>query len=1227
MGQVDAADAAACIGALQLLPENASALLRLEVASAAAAGGAPERGRSATPQRVTRILRHPYLEQVVAPQEDPYDDVVVEAARFHGGIALASSGLARDAVFVLGLLTTALNFSIEPRLPRDYVDSVNALGMAALRLSDWVLRTAKLERNQLPVFKGPSIHIPGPARLSQLKRTVSFTHEDIDALLAPAGLDHRALDPITQEFGGSPITSANEMSVVGRPIVRFGDRFILVSPLGIVNAVRYQILRQATAAGLGAALSQRFHEAVIRQVGASLREMGMAPLDFTPSTESVSHFSEAFFKLDDDKVAYCQIVTEDLAAYDGDRVHIEWNRPDLMDGLLARQATVAEEVRCALPGCVVMTLRAFQPAGGESVALSGEGAHKSSQGGDRPDLSLDLDLTAAELDVLATIESKEPLALFKFAQARRATKGDDSLGVMVERLGAYQHYRERRYSWPSLTEQFKHAFTLSEKALALRAEAKARRDRHVALFTHDLGGDGRGVDVRRLLTDEPLVPIFTTEAPLRDAPLLVEGFEIPVWVRGPEAASREAFELTGDINHSVAFWLWQLAPSIEGLLTELASALPVVHIRLLHGGQTAFANPDTRSDVTGCVTLSLEDAPIVEIRFEDALYAALKSSDNRGEKELMLLVLSGLVMLAEKFGRPVPSRDQVKRIIEEHMGDPLKKHLLVLSKDQPAPLHPRNLPASRLVQEADSQAVKDELAGYLVDDLGLSEGAIPETRVCDVLLKAREWCLKTFRAELGQLRSEGLIERAVLANEALIAERARLRLTLPTRLACYESENETIARLKAEIPRVNLASIVCRFIVECATAQAPRGQRAVSQAALDRLMALGAEMLDHAAALSAVAHGLSPGRFIFTAEGRLEPDPRDPYWRGQHALLSVYASHTLASSYDTFPSHWNRSDRQEAPPDLPRALRVQLDAPLKSECGLTFSELEHLYRCLIGAAYRRCEPAKAARAELLKEIADETGWSTEQVDAGFRFLELRPRSSFYPESGKKADVQPWHFRRTLAYSRRPLLIRTTPAGEEVIWGMRHTHEAGELLFYHLLTGHYQARSKELKQKMGAVSHERGKAFEHMVADLFESRSRSKVLRGRKKLNGKPVVRGDGQDLDVLVADTADKMLLAIETKDLIPSLTPSEVARELGRSFETRGKRKSAMEKHLERLAWLEEHVEDALVEFGLPADDHGDWAVRGLMVTHRAVISAYMTQPPIPILSFSELRAQLESD
>lgn len=1225
----DSADLVASLGALHLLPANASALGRLELAATLAATQTPAADRPLIAVgRLKSLLNTPPFTTTLNANDPRFDELLVEPLAFVGGLYLVSPGLGREATYIAERLTHAALLRSQPSLDEAFVAGATPVCTAGLRVSDLVLKRAGLPRYSMPEGEVDDPVSSGTASsFETLKKGVRFSSHELAQLLRPMRLDDLA--PLVQELGVAELERDQTRGgpLHTRPIVRYGDQYIVALPLGLLEAVRHAVLSAAVRHGCEEAVANVFREAVADDAFSSLRRMGLREEAVSLPAGPELPLVEGLFRLDDDKLLYVQVITEDLKGYDAEFAYGKWEKRGLDVRLDGRRRRVERElVGPSSAGTSVMYLAVTQLMGREWT-LEFDAA------GTRPRVGPQLGFSGADLQVLGELEDDDPVALYKYAENRALAAPPGHPALQMDQLGAYALYRAHGYSlrMDYFGVEMDKPWQYVGAGLHLRAEAKRRRDVHAAHF------DGNhGVTVERWDQDGKDPIYVAVPPPELSIPFLVDGLPAPVWVFGPpQPQSAEEAEGNHHFMYMVAFWLWQLTDDISPVVAAAAQRRTPVHVRLdLGEGRKWLAGDPTGSKDLGDWTLDADGT--VRVRLGAGNFDELRREDNAGERNVMRLVIEALRGLAAQAGAPNLLEDAtLDALLEREFANPRRKHLLLLQSDNvQATTGP--LPGYRPVQRADRSEAKYELGEHLQRTLGLSEGPIPRDRRTEVLGTARDWCLAEVERRISDLSPDGLLERLISLNESVVRERFMLQLKIPTRIACYESEKETRERLVSEMPEANLAGITSRFLVEYVAAVPPAGSVPVSTTVTDRLSAIVAEMQEVAMGLDALTKGLSDPELAFNQHGELAFATPGAYLEGQSSFLDTHVAESIASADAGFGRHWKR--RQTAPALL-ETTEAEVDAVMVHETGgLSLLDMRRLVEVLARTGLDMAdEPKRMGRADLERTVEGELGWPAEKARAGIAFMLLHERGSLYskaqPPAWAKSDVQPWRFNRRHSYIRRPLVERATPDGPEVVWGVRHLWEAWPLQLTYLRMSKFKASSTELIKVLGWVGKQRGAEFEKKVAELYESYPRHHVLGGRDKFNGKVMERPGPPretigDVDVLVAEPAQKSLVAVEAKDIAMALTPSELADELAEYFETPddAKRAAAMDRHQERVAWLRSHLPDVLAEFPFDAGDPSAWTVEGLFVTDEAVPSPHIVRPAIPVVSYRELEARLNN-
>ncbi len=1264
----DALDLAAKAAALQLAPENTDRLQRLyAIAGFAACTPVDDQRRpQISSGRLRRALNEPPLsESRFALAEDPYNNPLTETIAFYGGSYVAIADYDGDAAYVFRRLAEAIFLFDEAFSSPSFVSEARSLCLAALALGDAVTKRADFSRIEeyaeeplAPFFFATSpggtdalnqelaslpegfshpvleelqergappgnVTLPPAERFGSLQRAVSFCQEELAMLLGKVGVSAEALEIVTMDRGMTsfPPWDIDRNPLFTRPLLRDGDQLVVALPRVLLSAACNALIRKALEHGVGEEFAARFREAVAYNVRRSLELLGCVPLP--PPVPNAEGTSLPLFSLDSDKVVHVLLVTEGTAQYDPETRRGEDWRGGKVTARIKRRLAEVESAILGLPVAPGDILHLVVLQGLEPITtLRGLRPPKTKRG-------RGLLLDASDLETIATLEAGDQLALWKYAGEQLRFRRVAEVNRISSQLDEFYAYRRYGYGYDffsgGIPRRSERVFVTVPMggAGALRREAQRKRDFHGAPSPKF----GTTVEVASFYEDHS-IPIY---APWfirleEELQILVEGLPLDVWVTGPAGVAASEFRaLYLQFAEAVAYWFWQLGPGLEPHLREAAGFKRRIVIRLELLSKEGWFDVETETvphgeEVVQCVTTGNGD---LTLRVHPDSKHLFGGADNAGEREFLRALLQGLGDALED----VTSHDvgltgaEIQEILDRHAPLGRKKKLLFMGGEHNLLLLDENLPAYRKVQDPDLNELRDELGEFLSSELNLSRGPVPGARRSEVVRSAVGFLFKELERLVAELSPEGLLEALTAYNERLFNEYAQRALRIPTWVECFGSEAEMMDRLRREVPELSDASLASRFLIEYVVACPPWGERPFSLAAYDRLMAVASQIVNWGFTGDAIHLGIEDDlRLELSGSGKLEAYS-DTSHAGRERFMDVHLAGEIYRTNQGFDLHW----REPAPEGPNRS--EQMTEATTAEFGVNLDDLTDflLEASRLGMSIEG-EPKVVEVKDFLEEIGRRLEWDRHRVERAFELFVLRPRPSFLapPVPFEAADVYPWRFNRGLSHLRRPLLVRAAEQGEEVVWGVKACFRAalylGELCF----EGRLKAKSKPMRHLISSLHHRRSERFNDAVADHFAADASLTVERRVKKIAGRRIKRGSGQDLgdiDVLVVDPSRRILWAIETKDLAFARTPAELANELKTTFAAGGRKPSAAERHLERTAWLRENLASVLGSLGLSANAAHRWRVQPLMVVDHELRSPYVSDCPVPVVPFLELQ------
>ena len=1138
-------------------------------------------------------------------------------------------GNVEESTYVIRRLADAIFQGSEPLTSVDFMRLAYEESRAILTVGNAVAARASVGRGVEPISRpGDRVLIPPLATIEALKQAATWDSSALATLLEEHDLSSTSLDSFIMLLGSGSLESIDLENgpLDTRPIVRMGDGKIIVGAPGLLlPALRHRVIHLAKGFGVLDQLATRFTDAVWRNVNQSLRFLGHYRVGLRlPQPTTLRCYRDGFFSLDIDKLLYVQLVSDDLEGY-ADTVFDSWKAEGLADSLENR-ARAAEEYAFSLPRAPNELMMLFLMASPGRSFMLGLGPPVPPVEAPR------LAMTAADLETIALLRGGNPLTLLKYAEASEKVRCRTHVFAFSQ-LDEYHLFRSRGYSYYVSDDGRPDMITLDPgMGSVLRRETYRQRDWHGA------PSHRRGYSQEVTHLHEPGVPLYISPSEIgRRAAVLIEGLPFPIWVVGPEGTDggeSNRYSMYAELADCIAYWLWQFTPAITPALQRIGDQ-DVLALRLsVPKPDEWYKEPSMENGKVGgseelvSFTVDAQEAAI-NLRLHSGLRRLLNGADNEGERVLMARVLESIRDFVQTTGfdaADILSERRISAMLDQFAPLGMKKKLLFLNTAQNPELDPEGLPPFRKVQKGDENELLDELGDYLTKRLGLKEGPLPDQGRIEVLNAAVKFLYDQLEDSVATLNGNELLRWLIEYAESITRHIAFRRLTIPTRLACFGTEEGLIEQLNQELPEGNKAANASRFLIEYVAARPPAGIRPMSLTVYDRLMGLASGIFNFGSDSDLIHFGIADTKLSMLRSGRLGAH-REAFLSARESFLGAFSGAEMRHAKSTFAQYWPRVEGEPADREPPEIARAQ--EAFQAELGITLGEIASLLSRIMDIGQEQDGVVKTmSLSELVAHLSADLGWDRGKVSAALSQLTLSPRAAFLePEPPvKPSDVYPWRFNRALSYMRRPIVLRTKGVEAEVFWGNRHVRASGVYFIDLYTSGRLKAVSDKMKRAISLARTEDAETFNDTVADLMEEDGRLRVRRRVRRI-GKVRIGGPDDDLgdiDVLVANAALHRMLLIECKDLAVARTPRELANELETLFHGARGRESVVDRQQRRSAWVEEHIGQVLAFLDLPRG--GRWQVRPIIVVDEEMFSPHLFRSPIPVISFHEFKERFVS-
>jgi hypothetical protein len=1207
------------VAGLHLWPPNHAHTLRLDEAARIAASVEPEGHEHVHAEEIDKLLNQSHPMDSLVHLEDPLEDVFTDNIIFHGGNYIVYPGIDSGASILKMMLTSMFQFP--DSLPDFFLARIRAASISILSISNEIASRLKHERYvESPDNCKEAIEVPSEATLGELAEAVKFTERDLNSLLGRAGLDSTYLAPFVLK--AESIDSANDYPsknpLLKTPLVKVGNYIVVASPGSIVPALRHFVLSTAYEYELLHEIADRYKATLSVFVNGYMRLLSLGRIDglTAPTQATPLPIVESFFEIDIDKVAYVQLVTDDLTDFQPDEVYGTWNNKELSEALSQRSRQVIDWLTGGgLSYCRnVLAVTVLGSFGRDSVFGTFE----------LPSTARSILAEARDLEILCQLRHMDSLTLWKFAGAEEKLRGD-TYTFSLSFLDSYALYKQRNDSF-YISDEKKPSFLVIQpgQARSLRVEAAKIVNLHAA---PRVGGINL-TPVCRFNEDEA-IPIYFPEGGIgRTMDRLVEGYLQPIWIECQDEEKgipKRLWDHHLKVTDMLAYWIWQLTESLRPHLDGLGPNPIAIRFRLENQDAWGHLEAVSPSEViTEPEFQTTIETRAIGFSIPSTIQFHLSREDNYADRLIVDALMKALGELLRATGcQNTLASEERKRILNIHAPLGRKKKMFITSGKRKASMSPHHLPILRELPLHDIEEQLDDLVDELPTKLPVGE--LKQTAECtklcnelvDIYLRRLKLALKCFSWE-------SAMTNFISQHEAYWHRRFRQAITVPTEIECFGNIDSRITRIANDSGRLEETAVALRTVIEIAAAEPPLGRERISMDASDEVLAMAYHLVNWAMLSDHIRFELLNYEISILSSGRVGVERKelseiwDPFVRAKtveniESAVSEFASHFIAQG------HVEKRDVPEVHP---------YDSAFKAEFGLSLADIAGFHATLMVIGFGQQAPAaRLLLSQLKAELREQLEWEQEKINKAIKVFSLHPRRLWEEApSGfsDREDIWPWRNQRRLSYLRRPLVIGPEINGDTtVMWGARHSEEAFLNLIGLIYTGRYKLHEQsaaEMRELIAKINDKSGHDFTSRVAEWFENNSCENYaevpVRPGKPLNSSE----DLGDIDVLYIDRTRKTVFSIECKNLNYGRNPREIANELERLIGKTPSDNSRIDQHLKRDEWLKNN-------FGTVANvyylEGHSWKVISLFVTAEEIPSTYIRTMPLPFVSFTRLERE----
>lgn len=1144
-------------------------------------------------------------------QEDPAVNLFTDRIPFYGGDKLVFPGISSDGPLILNTLLDAIFQSAPGVLPHEYVSNCNHAVHLLLLLSDRVVKHAGYPRYLTGNAASQDIEVPSQETLEQLASAVTISAEEMEQILATNGIAKEVLNEflITTKAPGLSAVDVLDNPVLLKPIFFTGSQYIICSPTNICYTLIDWLWTYADSWKCSKDLNAVYHVNAWHRCNMYLRQIGFEFLPDQPTIEMTSDepIYWGVYRFDDDKLAFIEYAFDDGKNYASNNIG-KFNSK----GALKLKKQVLDILRA--------DTRYSQYEFLDLVIIANIGrmfsVHTEKVAGVRT-----LTMPSSELEIIAQINEDDAIDLWKYAIAREETM--PHTGVMFSFLDAFKLYKDHNESF-YLSDEHRFnwmAVDIGYGEISMRQKLAENCDIHSARF---LNAGRPAYKTVQKVTE--YAPIYASREDAANGILdfLVAGYAEPIWVMPNEALyngkARDIRRTLYWFTDAISYWLWQVTPYIRERVDAVLAGPTIITFNIAKPEDfESLDGPSSKvEDLRKEFSVSKTDNGF-EILIPSAIIPYLNSADNEGERIMLEFLIKGFDLLRSR-AESIFGYEELAQVINSAAPLGQKKKIFILNTADNALMAQANLVKHRYVQEYDTSIVLDTF----LPQMGASSppvGPLPDLASKSSLArKVVGGSLKLLTDKINQYNCEDLLKRLIALNESLIHKKEDMKITAPTRLACYLSSGQMVQDLRESQQSVNRSVISVRCLIEHVAAEQVVGSKPVSVCGIDELVAIMDSILTWGTLGDQLNYELFDIGMSILPTGRIGTEKKefreifDPYFNSK-------TEEDLTDAIKLFERNFlNVEDYAES--DFPE----NIDNAFKADYGISFLRLCYFIDSLAEIGVRQadsyCHLPVTELFDAINEVSEEP-FEQVEFDAAIGYITLgyRTKVTNRPEGCDNNDISPWRFNRQLSLLRKPLVKIEYPgiSVPTYYWGFREALITKRYIFEGLQSGRLKVKEGgKLSKVVGKLANERGDSLVDRVKGFFE-KDTTLIVDIDVTIGPHGVLKfsEDIGDIDCLIIDQSRKAIFSLECKNMATSRNVKEMVEELGKLFGSDSE-KGWIAKHQVRDEWLKDNVDLLSAEYGI---DLTDYSITSVFVTRESMLSPHLKKDiPIPFVTLYDL-------
>ncbi|MFW2503469.1 hypothetical protein ACN078_20300 [Clostridium diolis] len=697
-------------------------------------------------------------------------------------------------------------------------------------------------------------------------------------------------------------------------------------------------------------------------------------------------------------------------------------------------------------------------------------------------------------------------------------------------------------------------------------------------------------EARNIYTEARIdIPRFT---------LLSKFSNVSIWIYSSEILGSEELNVYFSIIDSISYWLGECKNIIER--SNFLFDMIKLEIKLTGNLREYYYNIQEKSNWVNTVLFDTKKNSIL-LTLTPSAFRLLNCKNNRIEHQMIDAIL-------DEIANMTIEGNIEKKELESIFENSLKKKFYTmdyLNNPYMKPLIDRNFIK---IKAEDENELLDNIGRNILDSGKWTYGIIKDEERSRIANYVVGYLYEFLENQIEELNPKNLVELVCYDLEKVMYNFVLAQGRYAYDVACYPEKREEIFN---EFNELNKTSRALKFFAEYIAACPPNGTIIVGELQYERLLAICSLIIDWA-----YKNDLFYYKIFNTPVEMLKSDrigmKHEEFDKLQTINTELREEQLM---YNSTPELRENLQHEQFP-----NIDIELNEAFLDEYQFSFDDFRNsIWGMISYGDESNNEVKKSDMSKLIHWVVENNrNLNVNVVEKVIQNISLVKRENFLKPSRpyRKEDVYPWRFNRELSFTKRPVILRDN----EVIWGNRQLFHMLKFTIGLIFEGKLKTRGKKLTALIGKISDKRGDDFNNKVYNKINELKVFIADKNLKKINHKNIADKSGNtlgDIDVLYIIPNRRRIILAEVKDFNFSKSPYEMDLEYRKMFVDKEGEKCFATKHKRRVLWINEHLEDVKIQYGL---DGEGWSIKDVFIVSEAIISNAFYNAGATIITYGEI-------